>query len=58
MLRDRMGKPMAESIYNDGSIYKKGLKLFRGPDPRLYRSYNPAMAGITFASRTAMGLEM
>lgn len=56
MLCGRMGKPMAESIYNDGSIYKKGLKLFRGPD--LYRSYNPAMAGITFASRTAMGLEM
>lgn len=39
MLCGRMGKPMAESIYNDGSIYKKGLKLFRGPDPR-YVEYN------------------
>jgi len=51
----RSGKPLPDSIYNDGSASRMGLQLRRGPDPR---SFNRGLASLALSMRTTMGLEM
>ena len=48
-----MGKPLPDSIYNEQTAPRMGLKLPRGPDPR---SFNPAQAAIAAAGRTIFGM--
>ncbi|KAF9475460.1 hypothetical protein BDN70DRAFT_814041 [Pholiota conissans] len=50
----RMGKPVVDSIYNEQTSSRLGLKLPRGPDPR---SFNPGIAMITGVGRAICGLD-
>jgi hypothetical protein len=49
-----MGKPIPDRIYNEPAVWRQGLKLRRGPDPRLY---NAGLAVATAVGREMFGLD-
>ena len=51
----RMGRPLPDSIYHKTDIFRMGLSLPRGPDPR---SYNSDLATLAETGRSMLGLKM
>ncbi|KAF9037376.1 hypothetical protein BDZ89DRAFT_1061535 [Hymenopellis radicata] len=50
----KMGRPLPDSIYNDGSASRMGLNLSRGPDPR---SGNRLAGAFAAMGREMFGME-
>ncbi|KAK7755038.1 hypothetical protein SLS62_002853 [Diatrype stigma] len=48
-----MGKPLPDSIYNEPSMERHGLRLSRGPDKR---SFSPMQAAAAEAGRSVLGM--